>query len=174
MSRQRKAPNERSADASGLRFGIVVSDYHPELADRLLTGALRCLTSHRVDRRQVPVFRVPGAFEIPQAASKLLQQERGRFDALVCLGVLIRGETSHFDVLAHAVARALCDTARRARVPIAFGVLTVENEKQARERSGDGSSGKGWEAARAAVRMATLYRELDEEETPRRDGRRRR
>lgn len=148
-------------DASRLRFGIVVSDYHPAVAGRLLEGALGCLAAHRVDPGKVPVFRVPGAFEIPQIASRLLQGGDPPFDALICLGLLIRGETFHFEVLAREVCRSLAETARSSGVPVAFGVLTVENERQARDRSGKGSSNKGWEAARAAVRMASLVRHLD-------------
>ncbi len=138
-----------------------MSDYHPEVAGRLLEGALGCLASHRVARRKVPVFRVPGAFEIPQIASRLLQEGDPRFDALICLGLLIRGETFHFEILAREVCRGLAGISRRSGVPVAFGVLTVESERQARDRSGKGSSNKGWEAALAAVRMAVLFRELD-------------
>lgn len=139
----------------------MVSDYHPEVARRLLDGALECLAAHRVNVREVPVYRVPGAFEIPQAASRLLLRPDHRFDALICLGLLIRGETLHFEILSREVCRGIAETARRTGVPLAFGVLTVENERQARDRAGRGTVNKGWEAARAAVRMALLYRGLD-------------
>ena len=161
LTTRRQTRKREKLDASRFRFGIVVSDYHPAVAGRLLEGALGCLAAHRVDPREVPVFRVPGAFEIPQIASRLLQDGDPPFDALICLGLLIRGETFHFEVLAREVCRSLAETAGRSGVPVAFGVLTVENERQARDRSGKGSSNKGWEAARAAVRMASLYRHLD-------------
>ncbi len=161
MATRRQTRKREKLDASGLRFGIVVSDYHPAVAGRLLEGALACLASHGVNSRKVPVFRVPGAFEIPQIASRLLLREDPSWDALICLGLLIRGETYHFEILAKEVCRSLAETARLSGVPVAFGVLTVENERQARDRSGKGSSNKGWEAARAAVRMASLYRRLD-------------
>jgi 6,7-dimethyl-8-ribityllumazine synthase len=161
LAARREAGDGKKPDASRLRFGIVVSDYHPAVAGRLLEGALGCLAAHRVKPRNVPVYRVPGAFEIPQLASRLLADGGPPFDALICLGLLIRGETFHFEVLAREVCRSLAETARRSGVPVAFGVLTVENERQARDRSGKGSSNKGWEAARAAVRMALLCRSLD-------------
>ena len=161
MTARREAVEGKEPDASRLRFGIVVSDYHPAVAGRLLEGALGCLAAHRVKPRDVPVYRVPGAFEIPQLASRLIADGGPPFDALICLGLLIRGETFHFEVLAREVCRSLAETARRSGVPVAFGVLTVENERQARDRSGKGSSNKGWEAARAAVRMALLYRSLE-------------
>ena len=161
MTARREAVEGKEPDASRLRFGIVVSDYHPAVAGRLLEGALGCLAAHRVKPRNVPVYRVPGAFEIPQLASRLIADGGPPFDALICLGLLIRGETFHFEVLAREVCRSLAETARRSGVPVAFGVLTVENERQARDRAGKGSSNKGWEAARAAIRMALLYRSLD-------------
>jgi len=162
----------QSVDVSGLRFGVVVSDYHPHLADQLLEGSRRCFASHGIDPERVPVFRVPGVFEISQAASRLLRSRRHHFDAMVCLGVLIRGETSHFDVLAAEVSRGIGETARRSRVPLTFGVLTVESEGQARDRANRGISNKGWEAAQAAIRMAVLFRHLEDGSTPPKPGRR--
>jgi 6,7-dimethyl-8-ribityllumazine synthase len=161
MATRRKPEKRGGEDASRLRFGIVVSDYHPAVAERLLAGALECLAAHRVDPRRVPVFRVPGAFEIPLAASRLLQRRDHGYDALICLGLLVRGETMHFEILAREVCGGVARAAQQSGVPVAFGVLTVENEHQARDRSGRGSSNKGWEAARAAVRMAALYRAMD-------------
>ena len=161
MTAPGKSGDRKRPDTSRLRFGIVVSDYHPAVAGLLLEGALGCLAAHRVRPQNVPVYRVPGAFEIPQLASRLLGGGEPPFDALICLGLLVRGETFHFEILAREVCRSLAETARRSGVPVAFGVLTVENERQARDRAGRGSSNKGWEAARAAVRMALLYQSLD-------------
>ncbi len=161
MTRSGRRSRETIPDASELRVAIVLSDYHPEVARRLLQGARECLSAHGTSSREVTVFRVPGAFEIPQAASRLLRRPDHGFDALVCLGLLIRGETFHFEVLAREVCRSLAEISRHSGVPVAFGVLTVENEGQARERSARGSSNKGWEAARAALRMAALYRRID-------------
>ena len=130
--------------AAGFRFGILVSDYHPAVGEALLDGALRCLAAHGAPARDPIVMRVPGAFEIPQAASRLASDHRRRFDALICLGVLIRGDTAHFDLLAQEVCHGLGEVSRREGIPIAFGVLTVENERQARDRAGRGSANKGW------------------------------
>jgi 6,7-dimethyl-8-ribityllumazine synthase len=161
LAKRRAATKAAMPDASRFRFGIVVSDYYPAVGAGLLKGALDCLAAHRVDRRKVPVFRVPGAFEIPQAAARLLRASNHGYDALICLGLLIRGETLHFEILSREVCRGIARTARESGIPLAFGVLTVENERQARDRAGRGSSNKGWEAARAAVRMAALFRSLE-------------
>jgi 6,7-dimethyl-8-ribityllumazine synthase len=165
-----RAPKGRS-DAGALRVGIVLSEYHRALAARLLAGAQRCLTEAGVAKSRREVFRVPGSFELPLAAARILEVRPRAFDALVCLGVLIRGETAHFEVLAREVCRGIGETARRAGVPIGFGVLTVENERQARDRTGNDRSNKGWEAAAAALRMAGLYRALAAR-VPARPGRR--
>ena len=117
MATRVRAGKSGTPDASRLRFGIVVSDYHPEVARRLLEGALECLAAHRVKAGDVPVHRVPGAFEIPQAASRLLQRPDHGFDALICLGLLIRGETLHFEILSREVCRSLAETARQTGVP---------------------------------------------------------
>jgi 6,7-dimethyl-8-ribityllumazine synthase len=147
-------------DVTGLRFGIVLGEYHRALGDRLLDGALGCFASHGIPASNIAVIRVPGAFEIGQAASRLLRRRARPFDALVCLGILIRGATAHFDLLAQEACRGIGETARRTGVPLAFGILTVENERQARERTGPGRSSKGWEAAQAAIQMAALFRDL--------------
>jgi len=161
VSRGRPSGRIRNRDASQFRFGIVLSDYHAAAAARLLNGALECLAAHRVSPGEVQVFRVPGAFEIPLTAARLLGRSDHGFDALICLGLLVRGETLHFEILAREVCRGIARTAQRTGIPLSFGVLTVENERQARDRTGRGSSNKGWEAARAAIRMAALYRDLD-------------
>jgi 6,7-dimethyl-8-ribityllumazine synthase len=139
----------------------VVSDYHSETAERLLEGALECLAAHGVRREAISIFRVPGAFEISQAAAKLLERPGRALDALICLGMILRGDTLHFELLAREVCAGLSEISRRTGVPVAFGVLTVENEAQARDRSAKGRMNKGWEAARAALRMASLYRNLE-------------
>jgi 6,7-dimethyl-8-ribityllumazine synthase len=161
VSRSRSESSGRIPGAARFRFGVVVSDYHSETAERLLEGALECLAAHGVSRAATSIFRVPGAFEIAQAAAKLLERPDRPLDALICLGMLLRGETLHFELLAHEVCSSLSELARRTGVPVAFGVLTVDNEGQARDRSGKGRLNKGWEAARAALRMASLYRNLE-------------
>jgi 6,7-dimethyl-8-ribityllumazine synthase len=149
------------ADAASLRVAIVLSEYHRSLGEALLRGALACLEARGLAAESVPVLRVPGAFEIPQAASRLLAGSESRPHAVVALGVLIRGDTIHFELLAREVCHALGAIGRSTGVPLAFGVLTVDNEGQARDRCGPGSTNKGWEAAAAAVDLALLFRRLE-------------
>ena len=146
---------EGSSSAGTHRFALVVSKYHDFVTDRLQKGALAALAAAGVDSTQVTVVRVPGAFEIPIAAQHAA--ETGRFDAVVCLGCLIRGETPHFDYIASAVSHGLTTAASATGVPMAFGVLTTNSAEEAVARAGDGPSNKGREAATAAFDMATLY-----------------
>jgi 6,7-dimethyl-8-ribityllumazine synthase len=160
-------------DASGLALGIVVSDYHASLAESLLAGALRCIREHGGDPAGGPILRVPGAFEIPQAVSHLLARPGTRLDAVVTLGVLIRGETLHFEILAREVCASLERIGIASGVPVAFGVLTVDTQQQARDRAGPGRANKGWEAAHAALRMISSFRSSGEASVPRSPRRRR-
>jgi len=146
-------------DASGFALGIVVSDYHATLAESLLEGALRCIRNHGGDSESLPILRVPGAFEVPQAVAHLLASPAMRLDAVITLGILIRGETLHFEILAREVCGSLERIGISTGVPVAFGILTVDTQQQARDRAGQGRANKGWEAAHAALRMAVLFRE---------------
>jgi 6,7-dimethyl-8-ribityllumazine synthase len=168
VSNRGRAAKQPKADAASLRVAIVLSDYHRALGEGLLRGALGGFEARGLPADAVPVFRVPGAFEIPQAVSRLLAGSEGRPDAVVALGVLLRGETIHFELLAREVCGALGDIGRSTGVPVAFGVLTVNNEGQARDRSGPGRANKGWEAADAAIDMALLFRGLERSEAARR------
>ena len=147
-----------SQSAAGLRFAIVVSRFNEEVTSGLLAGARRALEAASVRPDDIDVIHVPGAFEIPLAAQRAAQT--GRFDAVVCLGCLIKGETMHFEYIAEAASHGIVDAASLTGVPMAFGVLTTLTDEQAIERAGDGSSNKGWEAAAAAVEMATLLKQL--------------
>ena len=149
-----------SRTASGCRFAIVVSHFNEEITDGLLKGARQALVEASVPDEDVTVLHVPGAFEIPVAA--LRAAESGRFDAVICIGCLIKGETMHFEYLAGAACQAIADAAAATGVPMALGVLTTLTEEQARERAAEGPANKGREAARAAVEMATLFRQLQE------------
>src|SRR5437660_9786901 len=135
--------------AAGMRFAVVVSKYNDFVTDRLQAGALAALAAAGVSSNDVTVVRVPGAFEIPIAAQHAA--ESGRYDAVVCLGCLIRGETPHFEYIASAVANGLTAGAAATGVPMAFGVLTTNSVEEAIERAGEGPSNKGWEAAGAAI-----------------------
>ena len=155
---------EGSGKARGARFALVVSRYHDFVTDRLQAGALAALDEAEVLPDDVAVIKVPGAFEIPLAAQRAA--ETGQFDAVVCLGCLIRGGTPHFEYIASAVAQGITTAAAASGVPMAFGVLTTNSVEEALERAGSGSSNKGWEAARAAVQMATLIKKLGRRAAP--------
>jgi 6,7-dimethyl-8-ribityllumazine synthase len=144
--------------AAGLRFAVVVSRFNEEITDGLLAGARRALSGASVRDEDVTIVRVPGAFEIPVAALRAARS--GRFDAIICLGCLIKGETMHFEFIADAACHAIAGAATSTGVPMALGVLTTLTEEQAQERSADGPGNKGHEAALAAVEMATLFRRL--------------
>jgi 6,7-dimethyl-8-ribityllumazine synthase len=142
-----------------VRIAIVVSKYHDFVTDRLRAGAFAALTAAGVRAEDVTVLQVPGAFEIPFAARRAA--ETGRFQAIVCLGCLIRGATPHFEYIASAVSHGLTAAGGETGVPMAFGVLTTNSIEEAIERAGEGSANKGWEAAVAAVEMARLVAQLD-------------
>jgi 6,7-dimethyl-8-ribityllumazine synthase len=144
--------------ANGLRVAIVVSKYHDFVTDRLKNGALAALAKAGVGTDGVTVVRVPGSFEVPAAAQHAAAS--GQYDAVVCLGCLIKGETPHFDFIAAAVANGLTAASAATGVPMAFGVLTTNSIEEAVARAGDGQDNKGWEAATAAVEMATVVRQL--------------
>ena len=144
--------------AAGYRFALVVSGFNREITDRLAQGARGALTEAGAAAGDVDQIAVPGAFELPQAARAAA--ETGRFDAIVCLGCVIRGATPHFEYISAAVAQAIQDAAGETGVPMAFGVLTTDSWEQAEERAGDGRDNKGWEAAAAAIEMAALFRRL--------------
>jgi 6,7-dimethyl-8-ribityllumazine synthase len=140
------------------RFLIVTSAYHDFVTDRLQAGARAALAAAGVSPDDITTVRVPGAFEIPLAARH--GAETGRYQAIVCLGCLIRGATPHFDYIAAAVAQGLTMAAGDTGIPMTFGVLTVNSVEEALERAVDGPSNKGWEAAEAAVAMAEVVAQL--------------
>jgi 6,7-dimethyl-8-ribityllumazine synthase len=142
------------------RFAIVVSRFNEEITEGLLKGALDCFAERSVPRDAVTIYRVPGAFEIPLMAKRLA--DSGEYDAVVCLGCLIKGETMHFEYIAEAASHGIAEAAVATGVPMAFGVLTTTTEEQALERSRPGAANKGREAAAAALEMAALFRQLDE------------
>ena len=150
---------------AGCRFALVVSKYNDFVTDRLQAGALAALSAAGVTPADVTVLRVPGAFEIPLAAQHAA--ESGRFDAVICLGCLIRGETSHFEFIASAVAHGLTTAAAATGIPMAFGVLTTNSVEEALARAGDGPGNKGHEAAVAAIEMAEVVTQVTRLAAPR-------
>jgi 6,7-dimethyl-8-ribityllumazine synthase len=144
--------------AGGARFAVIVSRFNEAITGRLGAGARAALREAGAPDDTVEVFQVPGAFELPQAARWAAGS--GRFDAVVCLGCVIRGETPHFEYISAAVAHGLMAAAGETGVPMAFGVLTTDTWEQAEARAGDGRDNKGFEAAAAALEMAALARAL--------------
>jgi 6,7-dimethyl-8-ribityllumazine synthase len=145
---------EGSLSALGKRFAIVVSRFNTFITERLLLSAIDGLVRSGGKKKDIELVRVPGAFEIPLAARKLA--ETGKFDAIICLGCLLRGDTPHYDVIVNEVTRGIGQSAQETGVPHAFGVLTCENLEQAIDRAGLKMGNKGFEAALAAVEMASL------------------
>lgn len=145
-------------NAQGMKFGIIVSRFNNSVTEKLLTGALDALKSHGAEENNIDIVHVPGAFEIPLLACKMAGS--GRYDALICLGAVIRGETPHFDYIAAEVSRGVAGVMSQYRIPVAFGVLTTNNVEQAMERAGANSGNKGFEAALTAIEMVSLNREI--------------
>ena len=141
------------------RVALVVSRFNAFITDRLVEGAVDCLTRHGVAREQLVIARVPGAWEIPMAARRMVHQPG--LAAVVCLGAVIRGGTPHFDYVATEVSKAVAQIGLEAPVPVSFGVLTTDSIEQAIERAGTKAGNKGWEAALAALEMANLYGALE-------------
>jgi 6,7-dimethyl-8-ribityllumazine synthase len=144
--------------AKGFRFAIVASRWNDEIVSRLIDGARMALTELHAVADAVELFRVPGAFEIPLCAQKAA--EAGRFDAVICLGVIIRGDTPHFDYIAASAARGISEAGLRTGVPLLFGVITADNIEQANQRSADDKNNKGYEAGMAAVEVVNLYKKF--------------
>ncbi len=157
---QRPTLIEGALDARGKRFGMVVSRFNSFITERLMQGALDALHRTGAKDADIEIVRVPGAYEIP-AAARMLAETR-RFDAVICIGCLIRGETLHYEVIANEVGRGVGQSAQETGVPHAFGVLTVENLEQAIDRAGLKAGNKGFEAGLAAVEMANVKEAVSE------------
>ena len=153
---------EGALNGAGKRFGIVASRFNSRVVELLVSGAVDCLRRHGVDPGDILVVRVPGAWEIPQAAEELADPTEGRpkLDGLIALGVVIRGETPHFDYICSQCTRGLGAVSKKHRIPVGFGVLTCDTSQQAEERAGGKAGNKGWEAALAALEMADLFARL--------------
>ena len=149
---------EGKLSAKGLKFGIVVSRFNDFICDRLLSGALDVLMRNGAEEGDVEIFKVPGAFEIPQVARKMVLAKK--YDAIVCLGAVIRGATPHFDYIAAEVSKGVAMIGLESEIPVTFGVLTTDTLEQAIERAGSKAGNKGWDAALAAIEMANLYQAM--------------
>jgi 6,7-dimethyl-8-ribityllumazine synthase len=149
---------EGQLSAEGFRFAVITSRFNDFIVSRLADGALDALFRHGAQEDQILLVKVPGAWEIPLAAKRLV--ETGRYDAVICLGAVIRGATPHFDYVAAEVSKGIANVALDSRVPITFGVLTTDTLEQAIERAGSKSGNKGWDAAMAAIEMVNLLKAI--------------
>ncbi len=156
--------HEGSPEARGRRFAVAASRFNGVVTSELLDGALAAFRRHGIADDDVAVAWTPGAFELPLATKRMA--ESGGFDAVVCLGAVIRGETAHFDYVAGECARGIQQAALETGVPCIFGVLTTDTLEQALERAGGKHGNKGWEAATAAIEMAGLLDDLPKREGP--------
>lgn len=152
---------EGKLSAKDYKFALIVSRFNEFISGKLLEGALDCLSRHHADDNNIDIVRVPGSFEIPLAASKLA--ESGKYNAVICLGAVIRGATPHFDYVAAEVTKGIAQTSLKSGIPVAFGVLTTDTIEQAIERAGTKSGNKGWDAALTAIEMADLLNNFDAE-----------
>lgn len=149
---------EGKLTAEGLKFGIVVGRFNEFIGSKLLAGALDCLKRHGACEENIEISWVPGAFEIPLVAKKMAAMKK--YDAVICLGAVIRGSTPHFDYVSNEVAKGVAQVSLSADIPVIFSVLTTDNIEQAIERAGTKSGNKGYDGAMSAIEMANLIREL--------------
>ena len=154
---------EGNLSAAPYTFGIVVSRFNEFITKRLLDSALNCLRRHSATEGAIDIIYCPGAFEIPELAQRLASS--GKYDAIICLGCVIRGETPHFEHVASAVSSGVARVALESKMPVIFGVLTTDNLEQAIERAGAKSGNKGWDAAMAAIEMADLRKKVTEKKS---------
>jgi 6,7-dimethyl-8-ribityllumazine synthase len=147
---------EGKLNAEGFKFGVIVSRFNSFICDRLVEGALDTLIRHGAADENIDIVRVPGAFEIPMAAKKAVAT--GRYDALICLGAVIRGSTPHFDYVCAEVSKGVASVSLDSGLPVAFGVITTDSIEQAIERAGTKAGNKGVDAAMTAIEMVNLYK----------------
>lgn len=153
-------PNQKSGElnAKGRKFGIVVSRFNDFITSKLLDGAVDCLVRHGAADGDIDVLRVPGSFEIPPVAKKMADSKK--YDAVICLGAVIRGQTPHFDYIAAEVAKGVAQISMTSQTPAIFGVLTTDTIEQAIERAGTKAGNKGADAALAAIELADLMKKI--------------
>ncbi|MCX5785390.1 MAG: 6,7-dimethyl-8-ribityllumazine synthase [Elusimicrobia bacterium] len=148
---------EGNMNAEGLKFAVVMSRFNDFITSRLLEGAVDTIKRHGGLEKDITVVKVPGSYEIPVACERLAA---GKYDAIVCLGAVIKGETPHFDLVAQETAKGIAEVSLKHKLPVIFGVVTAENLEQAIERAGVKHGNKGADAARSAIEMANLFKNL--------------
>jgi 6,7-dimethyl-8-ribityllumazine synthase len=150
---------EGQLNAEGLKFGVVVARFNEFISGKLLEGTVDCLKRHSTEEGNIDVAWVPGSFEIPLMAQKLAATKK--YDAIICLGAVIRGSTPHFDYVSSEVAKGISRVSLDTDIPVSFGVITTDNLEQAIERAGTKSGNKGWDAAMSAIEMASMIRRYE-------------
>ncbi len=145
--------------AKGFRFGIVISRFNSQITKKLFEGAVDCLVRHQADDKQIDTVYCPGAFEIPLTAQLLASSKK--YDAIICLGCVIRGETPHFDYIAAEVSKGIAQITLSHNIPLGFGVLTTDTMEQAIERAGGKTGNKGWDAALSVIEMVNLQKQFN-------------
>lgn len=149
---------EGTLDATNMKFALVVSRFNDFIGQKLVEGAIDCILRHGGTAENIEVYKCPGAFELPAVAKKAALS--GRYDAVITLGAIIRGSTTHYDVIAAEATKGVAQAGLETMVPITFGVLTTENLEQAIERAGTKAGNKGFDAALAAIELVNLYRQM--------------
>jgi 6,7-dimethyl-8-ribityllumazine synthase len=149
---------EGNLDAKGLKFGVVLSRFNSFIGDKLLDGAIDAIIRHGGADDDIHVYRVPGAFEIPQMTKKLV--ELGTYDAIICIGAVIRGSTPHFEYISAESAKGVARVSLESDIPVSYGIITTDNIEQAIERAGSKSGNKGYDAAITAIEMVKLMAEI--------------
>lgn len=149
---------EGNLSAAGMKFGLVVSRFNEFITGKLVDGAVDCLKRHGASVDNIDVAWVPGAFEIPQVTRKMAQNKE--YDAVICLGCVIKGDTPHFDYIAAEVSKGIAMVGMESKMPVVFGVLTTDSIEQAIERAGTKAGNKGFDAAASAIEMANLFKKL--------------
>jgi 6,7-dimethyl-8-ribityllumazine synthase len=144
--------------AKGMKFAVAASRFNDFISSRLIDGAVDALTRAGADEKDIQLFKVPGAFELPITAKKLAKS--GRYDAIICVGAVIRGATPHFEYVSSEVSKGIASVGLETEIPVSFGVLTTDTIEQAIERAGTKAGNKGWDAAMAAIEMVDLFRKI--------------
>ena len=150
---------EGNLDAKDIKFAVVVGRFNSLISEKLLEGAVDCIVRHGGSEDNITVVRVPGSFEIPLTAKKLAKS--GKYDAVICLGAVIRGSTPHFDYVANEVSKGIALVSLETEIPVAFGVLTTDTIEQAVERAGTKMGNKGFDAALSAIEMVNVLRGIE-------------
>ncbi|MFC1891461.1 6,7-dimethyl-8-ribityllumazine synthase [Thermodesulfobacteriota bacterium] len=150
---------EGKISAEGFSFAIIVSRFNDFISSKLVDGAMDALKRHGASEDNISIVKVPGAFEIPIATKKVLAA--GKYDAIICLGAVIRGATPHFDYVAAEVSKGIANVSLEGNIPVTFGVLTTDTLEQAIERAGSKAGNKGWDSAVAAMEMVNLFKEIE-------------